>query len=324
MASADAGDAGGIGIAGSRGPQCGKLGSLWVPLVVLFGALVGFAVPISDGSEKEPQPWARISAVLGWSYFFAWSVSFYPQVFQNRKRRSVVGLSLDFQLLNAVGFGCYSVFNGTLFWSPLVREEYRAAHDGHDNAVKLNDVVFAIHASVITCVTLVQVAMYYDYPPADPSERFLRRAVLAGIALVLLAGTGGAVIVGATHERVASWLVYINVLSEVKVVISVVKYCPQVWMNHRRKNTDGWNINNVLLDFSGGLLSVAQLLLDAWAQNDWSAISGDPVKLLLGNISMAFDLVFMAQHYCLYGGRQRGAAGEARAGSRDASLLAAT
>ena len=27
-----------------------------------------------------PHPWNRVSAVVGWLYFWAWSVSFYPQV----------------------------------------------------------------------------------------------------------------------------------------------------------------------------------------------------------------------------------------------------
>jgi hypothetical protein len=32
---------------------------------------------------------------LGWLCFFLWSSSFYPQVFENQRRNSVVGLNLD-------------------------------------------------------------------------------------------------------------------------------------------------------------------------------------------------------------------------------------
>lgn len=28
-----------------------------------------------------------VSAILGWGYFFAWSISFYPQVYTNWKRK---------------------------------------------------------------------------------------------------------------------------------------------------------------------------------------------------------------------------------------------
>ncbi len=82
-------------------------------------------------------------------------------------------------------------------------------------------------------------------------------------------------------------------------------------MNYRRKSTSGWSIGNVLLDFGGGLLSVAQLVFDSWRkgriypiseslQDNWSGIIGDPVKFFLGLLSMMFDVIFMIQHYILY------------------------
>jgi cystinosin len=51
----------------------------------------------------------NLSKVCGWLYFLAWSSSFYPQVHLNVKRRSVVGLSLDFVLLNVTGFTTYAL-----------------------------------------------------------------------------------------------------------------------------------------------------------------------------------------------------------------------
>ncbi len=75
---------------------------------------------------------------------------------------------------------------------------------------------------------------------------------------------------------------------------------PQVWMNYKRQSTDGWSIGQILLDFSGGVLSLLQLLIDASFQPDWSGIVGNPVKLGLGNVSIFFDLIFIMQHYFLY------------------------
>ena len=37
----------------------------------------------------------------------------------------------------------------------------------------------------------------------------------------------------------------------------------QVYLNYLRKSTEGMNIHNFLLDFTGGTLSVAQLCMDA-------------------------------------------------------------
>jgi len=64
----------------------------------------------------------------------------------------------------------------------------------------------------------------------------------------------------------------------------------------------GWSIENILLDFSGGLLSLLQLLLDSSLQSDWSGVTGNPVKFFLSLIAMGFDLAFMWQHYVLYRG----------------------
>lgn len=39
-----------------------------------------------------------VSTALGWLYFAAWSISFYPQIVLNFQRKSVSGLSLEFQV----------------------------------------------------------------------------------------------------------------------------------------------------------------------------------------------------------------------------------
>lgn len=56
----------------------------------------------------------------------------------------------------------------------------------------------------------------------------------------------------------------------------------------------------MLLDFAGGWLSLAQLCIDSALQNDWSGVTGNPVKFGLGNITIVFDIIFMVQHYVLY------------------------
>jgi hypothetical protein len=35
-------------------------------------------------------------------------------------------------------------------------------------------------------------------------------------------------------------------------------------------------------------------------KSDWSGIVGNPVKFLLGFVSMFFDVIFCVQHYLLY------------------------
>lgn len=113
------------------------------------------------------------------------------------------------------------------------------------------------------------------------------------------------VLVGRALSGVGSyeWIDVLYFLSYIKLVISFIKYCPQVYINWAAKSTVGWSIHNILLDFTGGVLSIGQLVLDAYISDDWSGISGDPVKFGLGFLSIAFDLVFITQHYVLYRNR---------------------
>ena len=75
---------------------------------------------------------------------------------------------------------------------------------------------------------------------------------------------------------------------------------PQAWMNFRRKSTEGWSIGNVLLDFTGGSLSMLQMIMDSYNMDDWSSFFGDFTKFGLGLFSVLFDILFILQHYVCY------------------------
>ncbi|ELR24573.1 cystinosis, nephropathic, putative [Acanthamoeba castellanii str. Neff] len=212
-----------------------------------------------------------LSDVCGWVYFVAWSVSFYPQIYRNWSRKSVVGLSFDFVVYNLLGFTCYSIYmlpgcakpqhqhalmmsqKCAEFWSKRVREEYREANDGDEVSVQINDVVFALHGVAMVLLTMFQCLIYEG-------------------------------------------------LGYVKAAITVIKYSPQVYINYKLQSTEGWSIWQVLLDVVGGLLSFLQNGLTAIDQGDASPFKDYP-KLALALISLVFDAIFIIQHYFLYGHR---------------------
>lgn len=103
---------------------------------------------------------ASISSVVGWIYFAAWSISFYPQIYINFKRKSVVGLNFDFVALNIVGFVMYTIFNAGLYWIPEIEKEYFERHPRGLNPVLPNDVGFGLHAVFATLITIVQCFVY--------------------------------------------------------------------------------------------------------------------------------------------------------------------
>ena len=302
--------------AGGHADSCpSKLLALAGVVITLVGLGFGLSMP-SALEGKGSTTVHYLSSVIGWTYFAVWSVSFYPQLYLNWARKSVVGLSFDFELYNLVGFAFYSVFNCAFYYDPNVQAAYMAANDGKKNLVQANDVFFALHATFITVLTIVQCFVYERGGQTISRQAGISICGVSGITLLYFvlvrsaAGGGG----GGGFFSTLHWLYW---LSYVKLGITVVKYIPQVLLNRRRRSTSGWNIYNVLLDFSGGLLSIVQLLLDASVEEDWSGVAGDPVKLGLGMASLVFDVIFMLQHYVWYPQKGASAAAGGSAGDRD-------
>ncbi|GAM22479.1 hypothetical protein SAMD00019534_056540 [Acytostelium subglobosum LB1] len=231
-----------------------------------------------------------LSAIIGWAYFVCWSLSFYPQVILNYKRKSVIGLSFDYLLFNITGYICYSIYNCVVYWSPVVRAEYLHKF-GPPIPVQPNDIAFSLHALLLTIITIGQ-CLIYERRDQKNSIYSILIGIGIWISIIIVLGIGGG--------GVVNWLWVVTYLSYVKLFITFIKYVPQAFMNYKKKSTDGWSIGNVLLDFSGGILSLLQMLLDAVNADNWKVFIGDPVKFGLSIFSIAFDIVFMIQHYCLY------------------------
>ena len=240
-----------------------------------------------------------LSHVLGWIYFVAWSVSFYGQVIENFRRKSVSGLNFDFEIYNLVGFSTYTIYN------------IRGYVDDQlgTGIVQIQDIVFACHALLLTIVTIIQILYYFD--PKDKLQKVSN--VTITIILIMLWGAVLLVIlengfeyydphVKENRKYIFNSLVY---MGWCKVVISLIKYIPQVISNYKRKSTIGWNIHNILLDFTGGVFSFGQNIVDS-IRDEFSVTSDGQSKGLniakyaLSFVSIFFDCFFIVQHYILY------------------------
>src|SRR5437868_13245381 len=67
---------------------------------------------------------------------------------------------MDFLWYNIYGFACYTSFNLAFFTSEEIRKEYRDRNNGKDNLVQINDVGFALHALILSTITLIQSFVY--------------------------------------------------------------------------------------------------------------------------------------------------------------------
>ncbi|KAI1036890.1 hypothetical protein LB503_002949 [Fusarium chuoi] len=245
-----------------------------------------------------------LSGLFGWIYFLAWSASFYPQPLLNWRRRSTSGTTIDFPFINVLGFAAYFSSNVAFYYSPEIRAQYAARHRGLESTVQFNDITFALHALFLSIITTSQyfAPSLWGFTPNSgnrPSRFILGVAAgcITGVLLtcVIVASSPGN---DAVYDWVALDIVY--AVGYVKLIVTLIKYTPQIVTNYNNQSTDGWSISQILLDLTGGVLSVSQQAIDSYQQRDWSGITGNPVKFALGNISMVYDTVFIIQHYVLY------------------------
>ena len=97
-----------------------------------------------------------LADVVGWGYFLCWTVSFLPQIYENWRRKCVVGFSFDMLAYFLLSYITYLIYNVTVFFDPgLVFD-----NSGEDNPVKTTDVVFAIVAFICTSYQGIQCLMY--------------------------------------------------------------------------------------------------------------------------------------------------------------------
>ncbi len=241
-----------------------------------------------------------LSETFGWIYFFAWSFSFYGQVIENYRRKSVSGLSFDFEVYNFIGFTGYSIYS---IWGYLDTEI-------GTGKVEIQDVIFAVHAWLLTIVTIIQMFIYYD---REDSEQKVS-STCTTISICLIWGVLQIILIERVlglydpHVKKGSTLIIFNsviYMGWCKVFISLIKYIPQVISNYKRKSTEGWNIHNILLDFTGGFFSFAQNIVGVIRNSfdltpEGQSASLNIAKFALSFVSIFFDTIFCIQHYCLY------------------------
>jgi hypothetical protein len=97
-------------------------------------------------------------------------------------------------------------------------------------------------------------------------------------------------------RHIESTYLFAEQLGIFKTGISLCKYVPQVYMNYRRRSTLGWSIESVLLDFTGGLFSLFQIIADSCAAGE----NSPPSRLLLFPfIFLALNLIHSTLKFCL-------------------------
>ncbi|KAL4472093.1 hypothetical protein ABPG72_001091 [Tetrahymena utriculariae] len=222
------------------------------------------------------------SQIIGWIYFTAWTISFYGQIYENYKLKRAEGIKFDYVNLNLTGYAFYSI---------ALSVGYFDLSEGAIEGVQIQDILFAYHGTIMTLVQLIQM---FIYPTG--SNKF-SKAIKFSIAFYWLFFIFYFYLANVTNTiNPPMYLNVWNMIGYIKVLITVKKYLIQSYYNYLRKSTEGWSIFNVLCDFTGGVLSFVQALID----HVFRDISIVFPKIALGLFTIIFDLIFILQHYVIY------------------------
>lgn len=272
-----------------------------------------------------------------------------------------IGLSPDFVFINPLGFLALSLWNWGVYLSPIAKRQYESRHDGHSAQISIADLAFSLHALLVSTAMLVQVIWYARRTKAASTEEEDTRRLLPSLEGARGSGSvdlvtpietttpslpcqlviGGIIISSVVLAILVwvgrmEWLDWLYFASTIKLIVSVVKYLPQVLLNWRLSSVEGFSIGNVILvsrlrihpleatldtdemkDLTGSIFSFIQLIVSSiFVEHDPSGIVANPAKLGLAGLTVVFDLVFLVQKYWWFRGRGIADAKEPPAGVR--------
>lgn len=233
-----------------------------------------------------------ISFLSGWAYFIIWSLSVYPQTFLNHELESVEGFSIDFGIMNVWGYWFYSIYTIGGFIYP---------HLG-TGEVQLNDLFFPTHWFLAASVTLTQVWLF-----ERGTQRKFSLWVLAMLVLEWVLVISVFVLEGIVGLRIDDKYNTFKIAGYWKTLITFFKYWPQVYLNYSRKSTFGLSMPYIWMDFTGGMLSTIQQIVDLIVYNKTMATSSSStfesfniIKWFIALLTFVFDSIFFYQHYIQY------------------------
>ena len=109
--------------------------------------------------------------------------------------------------------------------------------------------------------TITHMTFFTHFQRGTQKVSKICKGILIGITLFLVISFF--IVLGHFME----YLDFLYFCSYVKLFITLIKYIPQAYLNFRRKSTFGWSIGNILLDFTGGILSIGQMFVIAYNES---------------------------------------------------------
>ena len=247
------------------------------------GTILGVCLPNNHSNLSTPI-YRYISSVMSYTHILCWSLSLYPQVILNHQLKSVSGLSTDSQVINFFNHLCFIVFNAVFVFHQPNSIGTGGEFELHVNGVKTKDLVYSSHALFVTLALLWQLCRYKGFVLSPIS--FATIGLLAALLFICIAYTVEIL----THTYGFHWSDFLRLLVSMKVILSASATVPQLTLNKSRNSTEGWNIWNVVLDFTGTILFIGQIIGDSIDSREYLTIKYNWPKLSICLFNLIFDV----------------------------------
>ena len=216
-----------IGIYADQSGSCLNL-TKGLTIMALMGSLFGFLMPKNSDLSG---PYKTISSMIGYTYFIASTVCFYPQIVTNYQLKSIDGLSTDSIICGILKNLFYTIYTAGFFFNTAIQNEYRERNGPDaDITVMSNDVAYGIHALLLTMILLGQILYYTGFAMSNFCKFFVSGMTLSALiyAQCILLKVDG-----------VSWIDLLYLLATFNLLLTMMQYLPQIWLNYMRKSTQG-------------------------------------------------------------------------------------
>lgn len=228
-----------------------------------------------------------VSNIVGWMYVALWGSYAYPQIYHTFKIKNFEGLKVDYPFLNISGFIFYAIAYSVPFFNDLPLNNYGFG------TIRIQDLVFAYNGIVVNIILNIQALIYPrgKNKLSDFAIIFSIVCWLSAIGFYFASEVYGWIEITA-NVNILEFLGYL------KISFSLIKFIPLLYWNWKRKTTQGISALAFIMNMTGASLSLIQLYID---YIDGTTITVNKIKLLLAAAVIVFDIMFLFQHFVLYG-----------------------
>lgn len=233
----------------------------------------------------------------GWAYAIFWGISFYPTLYLNYTLKTADSISLDYIVLNILGYFCYCISVYLQIYNVKVRLQYQQLFDGRFPLLSNADLFYSFHGLALLLILASQIFLGNKIWKFKNERKSFRIHALSKLILSMFLVF--AIFSWKFDDPAFALLNFAMNLAYFKIIISLIKYIPQVLHNYRRKSMYGISRLQIIFDLTGSFFSFAEFYLKK-NRPILEAVDANRGKVGITIVTFLFGTIFLFQMY-LYG-----------------------